>query len=632
MIRHMQKGIFASLFIAMLVLAAFSLVLTDWTGTFRAGQGGGDIARMRGDKITVPEFTTLVSRVARSENMSPADAYERGLVNQILTSEIWQRLLALNVGELGVRIDDATLLLRLKEMAAPIAAQEKTDVAQVLKRYISNQGLSEAEFLDMMRRDLGNGLIRRIVASGASPSVFIMQDILAHTGQTRDIQYMVLKDGAVDVPTPTDEQIKEYYAMRQNDFMIPEHRDIMIGFLSHETILGQIKINDQDIKSYAEAHSDLLQKAEKRTIDFIVFKNESDAKEAFAAVKGQNDFKQIMAKKFPSAKIDQGTFEKTDSLPDYLKPVFSAQNGDVMGPVQTPLGFYVMHVTSITPAGIQSFDDARGDIEKILKEERLSDRMDKMLDDLNTASDRGDSFDTVVKVASLTPVAIGMIGRDGKTVNGTDALQNYATVKTPILTSAFSDGEPGRVLPPLELSNGDIAVVHVKSITPAHPQDLADIKGKLILDYMAMKRREKNIVQAQSMLSDWIAEKTDLNKMATAHGVVLQTVPRAARTQKDIPAPLDRAAWGRLFAATPGVPVFEPIPGGVMMAVVQSVSLADPQKVSDIERAEVMNVQMRAQSEEQIAGYMGTLSDRHAPRVNDRLVKKIFDRSGAEQQ
>lgn len=628
MIRHMNKGIFAFFFMAMLILAAFSLVLTDWTGSFRSGTGNGNIATMKGDKITVPEFTSLVSRVARAENINPVDAYERGLVMQILSSEIWQKLLAVNARDLGLYIDDQTLMARLKEMAIPIAAQEKANVADVIKRYIANQGLTEAAFLDMMRRDMANDLLRRVVSAGAVPSDFVRDDMIAFGGQVRDVRYFVMKDSEVDVPAPTADQIKQYYTERQNDFMLPERRDFQLAVVKRSAFEADIKIDDKSIADYYAAHDKDMMRGESRVIEFAVFQNENDARAAFDALKSAQDFKKTAVQKFPNIVVDQADFEKSETIPEYLKTAFAAKVGDTVGPVQTPIGVYVMRVAAIKPAGKLTLDQARGTIEKTLRDDAVSVRLDKVLDDINDAVDRGDTIDTVVKNIGASVVTLPEVARDGTRADGSDAMSEYASFKSSVLTSAFTGDDVARVRAPIELSNGDIGVVSVASIAPAHPKPFDAVKGKLIADYLTMKRREANIIAAQGMMPDWISGKTSFDENAQARGVAVQTLSDIRRDQKDLPGAIDRAAWGRLFSMPVATPIMEPVSGGVMMAVVQSIRLADPGAASKDVRDNIVQSLTKVQGEEQVAGYMGALSDRYAPRVNDGLIKRLFERSG----
>lgn len=627
MIRHMNKGFFAFFFMVILVLAAFSLVLTDWTGSFRAGTGNGNIATMKGDKITVPEFTALVSRVARAENINPADAYDRGLVMQILSSEMWQKLLAVNAQGLGVRVDDATLIARLKEMATPIAAQEKTNVADVMKRYIVNQGLTEAAFLDMMRRDMANDMLRRVVSAVSTPSDFVRDDMIAFGGQVRDVQYFVMQDPDVDVPTPTADQIKQYYTERQNDFMLPERRDIQWAVIKRSTFEKDLKIDDQSISDYYEAHQKDLIQNEKRVVQFAVFPNDKEAQAGFDVLKSAQDFKKTAHQKFPKIAVDQTDFEKSETMPDYLKPAFAAKVGDIVGPVQTPLGVYVMRVASMTPAGKMTLDHARPIIEKTLRDGAISARTDKVLDDINDAVDRGDAINVVAKNVGVDVVTMLGVARDGTADNGDDLMKDHASIKASVLTSAFTGDDLARVRAPIELSNGDICIVAVSSIAPPHPKPFDEVKGKLIADYMTMKRRESNIVKAQGMMTDWISGKTSLGKMAQIRGIQLQTLSDIRRDQKELPGSMDRVAWGRFFAMPASAPIMEPIPGGVMMAMVQSVRLADPAGAAKDVRDQTVQSLTKMQGEEQIAGYMGALSDRYNPRVNDALIKRLFNRS-----
>src|SRR6202011_4316319 len=70
---------------------------------------------------------------------------------------------------------------------------------------------------------------------------------------------------------------------------------------------------------------------------------------------------------------DLGAFARDGSM---VKPfedaVFSAKQGDIVGPVQTDFGWHVIKVTSIQPGKTLSFDEARPAIEQDLKRQKSS--------------------------------------------------------------------------------------------------------------------------------------------------------------------------------------------------------------------------------------------------------------------
>jgi len=182
------------------------------------------------------------------------------------------------------------------------------------------------------------------------------------------------------------------------------------------------------------------------------------------------------------------------------------------------------------------------------------------------------------------------------------------------------------LLGPLELANGDIAIARINAVTPAKAKPLAEVKDKLIADWRAEKRREKNLLLTKAGYGELVEGKTTLEKLASSRGTNLNNLAGITRTQKDLPQEIDRAVWLRLFEVGINKPFMQPVKDGILIAVVTRAQLPAADETAPTAKGarEIIDQLTSEQREEAISQYMGALNERYDARVNDRLLRQMF--------
>lgn len=630
MLQYMQKGFLAGFFICVLVLAAFSLVLSDWTGSFRGGVGSTHVAEIGSMTISQNEFAGLAERTLRNEQIGLAQAYQMGLIHRLLSSEIWQRMMEDRAGGLGVMVDDKTLITHLEKLAAPIAASEKIPVSQVVRRFIESQGVTEPIFLSTLRRDLSNDVMKRAIGGVTPVSTLLAQDVARAEGQTRSVSYVLLRDADVTgIGDPTPEQLTAFYGSQQNKFMNPERRTAKLAILPRTAMTKDVTVTDADIQTFYDDHQDELQRPESRTLLVATSKDQDAIKSFEKNVVGQMNEAAWTKAGVQTKEITVNpatAFDKSISLPSYLEKAFTAAAGQVVGPVQSPLGWHLIGVASIKPAGLPALTDVREKIQAQILEDRTSIEIDRVLEELNAAYERGETLAEANKKFGLTTTSLNDIDREGRTANDQDALKDKATIKPAILTALFGSAETNRVLAPAELSTGDVALMEIETINAAAPKPIEAVRDTLIKDWRTEQKRQANMMAAQAFLPDLVSGQRTVKDIAAARSLTVDRLNNVTRNQKDLPAMVDPAAWARVFDTDIGTPILTPVPGGIFLAQVESVTLADIGKQPKEAHEQTLKGLAQAQAQEQITQFMGALAEIYAPQVNDRLLKAMFDR------
>jgi len=203
------SGVIKFFLMGLLVLAVAGLVLTDVGGFFRGVMSSNTLVKGGDVNISVQEFDRTLRRVLSQRGMAPQEAYKLGLVDNVLSSEIQGRLFTNEARALGLEISDEMVTRQIAKLAEPLATngQSKRDA---LLQILRQQNISEGEFVESIRLEMANTLLRAAIQPAATLSSPLMAKALyRYDNEKRDAQIIIFKNSDIrDVTKPTDEQLQ----------------------------------------------------------------------------------------------------------------------------------------------------------------------------------------------------------------------------------------------------------------------------------------------------------------------------------------------------------------------------------------------------------------------------------------
>jgi peptidyl-prolyl cis-trans isomerase SurA len=179
---------------------------------------------------------------------------------------------------------------------------------------------------------------------------------------------------------------------------------------------SSIKISNEDIQSYYEAHKADFVKPEEVDISEIFFSTQgkTPAETTTIQQKAEGVLKRLNAgedfgalarrnSEGPTASDggELGTHRRGELAPELEKAVFSLHKGDITGLIHTSNGMEILRVNQHFDAGLQSLDKVETEIENRLYQERVQPAMRQYLDKL-----RRDSY-VVVKAGYTDTGSVG---------------------------------------------------------------------------------------------------------------------------------------------------------------------------------------------------------------------------------
>jgi foldase protein PrsA len=134
------------------------------------------------------------------------------------------------------------------------------------------------------------------------------------------------------------------------------------------------KVTSTDISDYYDAAREQFQTPEQRNLRLVLNKDKSKVDAAKAALESDSSdaaWKKIAKKYSTDVASKQNGGERTGITPGLLegaldKAVFDAGAGQLVGPLKTPLGYYVFEVTKVTPPSTTPLSKAQGQIRQTL--------------------------------------------------------------------------------------------------------------------------------------------------------------------------------------------------------------------------------------------------------------------------
>lgn len=415
---------------------------------------------------------------------------------------------------------------------------------EMYKWYLNRNNMSEQDLVAEIKRNIGRKILVETQVAGFNVPQVLQTQMQKVLGQRRTFKYikLIANNAKID-RQPSKEELDQYYEDFNEEFRVPEKRDITILSLPLETIEKSIDVSDDEINTYYKEHIEEYEQPEKRHVLQMAFENEEDAKKAKAELAGK-DFMTVAKENGQSEKdTDFGAVAKSDLSDELADVVFSLAKGQVSQPEKINGSWQILKVTEIEPANIMPREQADAQIKKTIQEERAYDGsyelMTKLEDKLGagaTLQEIAGSFDiALTKVKDLTEdgsfdsALIYSALKEAKnlTEDGSSDAVNAdiaELVKNKDVIDAAFSYNAGEVSQTIEGDDG-LIVVEINKIHESHIQPENDV-----IDKITALWKDSEKVSVTQELADNINHDLEsgdaLNEVAARYNLpVMKTMP-----------------------------------------------------------------------------------------------------------
>jgi peptidyl-prolyl cis-trans isomerase C len=148
-------------------------------------------------------------------------------------------------------------------------------------------------------------------------------------------------------------------------------RSILLEALLREVTEKAPGLSDDALKKFYDSNRGDFQLGDRVKVSHVLFKDRTQAEEMSQMAKKGTPFTEIMksAPQEGGVAADLGFIERGKFDKAFEEAAFSATAGQVTGPVKTVYGYHLILVGEKRPAGLQPFDEVKGQIAADLREQ-----------------------------------------------------------------------------------------------------------------------------------------------------------------------------------------------------------------------------------------------------------------------
>jgi peptidyl-prolyl cis-trans isomerase D len=521
-----------------LVIAAFIILYIPAFQGADAGSPGEPMAEVGGVPITVGEFQKLYLRQRQrleqlyQGRLDPDALRSMGIEEQVFSSLVDDRLVALEARRLGISIDDETLA---REVAARFQENGRYIGSDEIRRRLELQGSTVEDLEQSLRDTLLRERLERLVTDGVAVTPAEAEREFRRRTEQVKAEYAQV-DAALfraEVAVSDEEAARRFESDREA-YRIPEQRAVQYLLVDEASLATRVAVTDREIEAYYQEHREEFKQPEEVCASHVLVKVKASpdaaeghadeearkiAESLLAQVKAGGDFAAIARKSSEDKGSaagggDLGCFGRGAMLPPFENAAFSLSPGEVSDLVKTDFGYHVIRLASRKEEAYPALTQVKDRIRQTLLAQRTRTLGEEKMAALAAQLRRGKGLEEAGREQGLVVKKSAAFAR-GETIP--------APLASPALAARVFELKAGQVEPEPFPVPGGYAFVALAEVHAPRVPELKEIQAKLKAD-LAL---EKALQAARSKAADLRAraEKAGLEKAATALGLVRKETP-----------------------------------------------------------------------------------------------------------
>ena len=573
MLNIFRRGFVSKIMLGVLAIGVFAILITGFgtdgmggLGGMAGGAGGDTLVSVEGEKVTSLEITDQINRqLARAREQQPeldiGTFLRTGAYEEILRQLVAQKAMLAFAEDIGIvaskRMIDGEIasIPAFKNLAGQF---DQSAFQSALQR----EGISESQ----LRQDLAATLIQRQILLPAAASARVPQEMA--------LQYASLlleqRSGTVGlVPAaamgagrePTDAEVAAFYRENQSRYTIPERRVLRYAMIGPEQVAGSARATEPEIAAAYQANQDRYGAKESRTLSQVIFPTEAAARAFAAQVAGGTSFAAAAgANLIAVEKQTKAQFTNLTS-PAVANAAYSAPQGAVTPPIQSPFGWHVVRVEAIERTPATPLAAVRAELEAQITQRKQTESLGALVTKIEDALSEGSSFEEVAR-------ANGLAVQETPPITATGAQPGVAGWRPspelgPLLKAAFERAPDEDPAVETIVPDQRFAMLAIGRVVPAAPPQLAQIAPNVKADLVRRRAAERARAVATALVAKINAGVPAARAFAEAE-VKLPAPERVqarrvdiAQPNRPVPPPL-----AMMFSLPQGKARLLPAPGG----------------------------------------------------------------------
>lgn len=483
-----------------------------------------------------------------------------GIDRNVLSQLVSAVTLENEAAKLGISVGDAQVSEKIMS-AQVLQGVDGKFSRDAYSQFLSQQGLSEAEFEQTLRDEAARTLLQGAVLGGLSAPDGLVNQLTAWAAETRTFTYteLLASDLTEAIAEPSEAELTSWYDAHNDAYMHPEVRKLTYIWLAPDDLIDQVEVDEEALKQAYEDRKAEFMIPEQRLVARLVFPTEEEATAAKAKLdSGEATFEGLVQDRGLTVDdVDLGEVAR-ESLGAAGDAVWALTEPGVVGPLQSDLGPALFAMNGILEAQETTFEEARDD----LKFEVASGRARRMV-----ADRQGEIEDMLASGATLEDVAkdagikIGQIDFNAESEDELAGYENFRKVADAITADSF---------PTLEgLDDGGVFALRLDGIEPAAVRPLDEVKDKVSADV----RKDSTQAALMTLAQESLAQ---IENGATLETLGLITTRFEDFARDGFVADASPAIGQQVFEMTAGDSRVIDADGHIYLVTLNAVTPADP--------------------------------------------------------
>ncbi len=618
----------ASLFIKVL-FGLLILSFVSWgIGDFIRGRANVQIVAEVGDVEISPqalnrEYMFEISRMEQlfGQRLDREQARAFGLLEATLGRMINNTLWDLGAASGGVTASDTAIRANIARDRSFMDQTGKFS-RQQFEQMLARNGFTEKSYVATLRQSMARRQLTDSVAGGAEAPKPLVDAIYRFRQEKRVVETILVADSAMTgISEPSADDLVKFHADNPDRFTAPEYRAVTVLNMHSQDLVDEVTVTDQEIEDlYTQRQAD-FDKPEMRNLRQIVVPDEETAQKAYEQINNGGDFTAV-AKEV--AGMDEQTTEVGEVshnmlLAELADAAFSLTEGSISKPVQSPLGWHILKVESITPASKQSLKEVRDALKSEVAHEKSIDALFDLANRLEDSLGGGATLEEAAQNLNLTIQKIAAIDATGHDPEGKEVADIPPGGK--FLQTAFETPETEDSLL-TEAGPDGYFVLRVDKVTPSAVKPLDRVRTEAAEAWKAEQRAEKAKETAEAM-----AQRLDNGEppatIASELGTEVKTTEPFTRMSPPAGSQFSRPLVQEIFSAETGKSVSGRSADGYLVARVKDVIPANPGSDSAGVKAVAESLSNSISGDVE-AQFVGSLRNEFPVSINQKALDQAF--------
>lgn len=511
--------------IAISILALIGVTFVFVGGANFVFVGNNYAAKVGDSEIGINQFNAAYNeQIMQNPQLAQAsDSVRLQLRTNVLEQLIEQRVIDNYIDDAGYQISDE-LITQLIQQTPEFHVDGKFNMEKYRELLLMN-GYDPTTFESAQRVTLRRNQLQRALRGSALMTPAAYRRYLNLATEQRIVTLATISPEAVaEEIEVTDETVAAFYDENTTLFQLPESADVEYLEILRSDIAQTIDISEEDLLSYYDVNQERYLQDEQRQARhvLVLFNDDEDAAEAkanelLARIRGGESFEDIAREHSEDTfTADQGGdmgFQTRSAMDSDLGgAVFSMQEGEIQGPVESEFGFHILRLDQISQPGPLPLEQVRSELTIELQEQQAESQFRDLESRVSSAL-----FDAPDLRALAETVGLEVKTAPGFTRDGGEPLGTAEVIIDAVFDETVVSG--AQISDIVEVDVDRSVVVAVTAHRPATRQPLEEVRDQVAESLRLQQAEELMAAKADAMLAALAAGSEFADAAATVGAV-----------------------------------------------------------------------------------------------------------------